>query len=218
MKRRTNSFRSAAAPARAMTAAAAMDRVPPPAGPEAVAAGIALSPELAAALSLDLMMGKNLAEAGIDPATVTQTLNAGGRAAADGDLSQVRRTLTAQVATLDRMFHHLFQLAHSGGLSHDLFERYLRLALRAQAQCARTIGVLGRLCPEPARENTAQPQAKTAHSPRPAAPARSPDLQDLRKAPAPAPSFPKEQELKDRDGDRSRASAALHGLSAPAGG
>ena len=199
-----------------------MTKVPVPEGP---AAGIALSPELAAALSTHLMMGPNLAEVGIDAATVTQQLNAEAQAVVAGDLAQVRRILTSQVVTLDRMFHHLFGLACAGGKhSHDLYERYLRLALKAQAQSVRTMHVLGRLCHEPARKASAR-QAKAepvesvsapheASSALPPTPAPRRVVVPVPSVFLPLPSATTDQSLNGCRG----AGGALHGLSAPAAG
>ena len=178
-------------------------------------AGIMLSPEMAAAQSAERMMDPCLAEAGIGPATVAELLKAQGEAAANGDLEQVRRTLAAQVATLDRMFHHLFQLAHvAGKQSHHLFERYLRLALKAQAQSAHTSHVLSRLCREtpgetrePAKSATAV-ESSPSPRPLPASPQRQPaDVSAVETRPA----------ANNDDRLRSGGRGTLHRLSAPVG-
>jgi hypothetical protein len=153
---------------------------------------------------------------------VTQQLHAEGTAVAGGDLEHVRRTLTAQVALLDRMFHHLFQLAHiAGKQSHHLFERYLRLALKAQAQSAHTSAVLGKLCLEPVRT----PRAPQQRSPEKAETAAIPSSKPTATAAAstatspvrrPAPPCPLDRTGSDH-GERTRAGGTLHGLSAPAG-
>jgi hypothetical protein len=63
-----------------------------------------------------------------------------------GDLSDMEATLTAQVVTLDVMFN---ELARRAGLNFGEYikaaETYMRLALKAQAQTARTIEVLAAL-------------------------------------------------------------------------
>ena len=178
-------------------------------------AGIMLSPEMAAAQSAERMLDPCLAEAGIGPATVAELLKAQGEAAASGDLEQVRRTLAAQVTTLDRMFHHLFQLAHvAGNQSHHLFERYLRLALKAQAQSAHTAHVLNRLCREApggtrvTEKVSAAVGSSPAPSPAPASPQRQPaEVGGMETRPA----------ANNDDRLRSGGRGTLHGLSAPVG-
>ena len=190
--------------------------VPPPAAPapKPTAAGLALSPELAAAVSMNLMVGPEFKGAGVDLPAVMRQLHAEGQAVASGDLEQVRRTLASQVAMLNQMFHTLFQLAYSGSLSHDLVERYLRLALKAQSQSAHTMHVLAKLSPgTPHQEPAAQPKATPAST--------------IETAPQPPPHAPRRivvpiPPLKlnvDEHGNRRPAGAgsALHGLSAPVG-
>ena len=58
-----------------------------------------------------------------------------------GDLTGLEATLTAQATSLDTMFNSLaIRANHSDTMSK--LEIYMRLALKAQAQCARTIEVL----------------------------------------------------------------------------
>ncbi len=60
-----------------------------------------------------------------------------------GDLTGLEATLTAQTVSLDAIFHELADRA-AANLSENLnaSESYMRLALKAQAQCARTIEVI----------------------------------------------------------------------------
>ena len=58
-----------------------------------------------------------------------------------GDLSALESTLTAQATTLDTVFNSLARRANNSDIMSKL-EIYMRLALKAQAQCARTIEVL----------------------------------------------------------------------------
>jgi hypothetical protein len=58
-----------------------------------------------------------------------------------GDLSGPEATLTAQAAALDAIFNNLARRAAQAEYMSQL-EPYLRLALKAQAQCARTLEVL----------------------------------------------------------------------------
>ena len=61
----------------------------------------------------------------------------------DGDLSELEATLTAQVVSLNSLFTAV-AIRSSNNMGHDLkiVEVYMRLALKAQAQCARTIEVI----------------------------------------------------------------------------
>ena len=60
-----------------------------------------------------------------------------------GDLSEVEDTLTAQAATLDAMFNELARRAALNMGTHlSATETYLRMALKAQAQCRATIETL----------------------------------------------------------------------------
>ena len=65
------------------------------------------------------------------------------------DMAKVCRILARQVEALDAMFHHVRELALQEEGETETFARLSRLALRAQAQTARTAMVLGRLCPPP---------------------------------------------------------------------
>jgi hypothetical protein len=58
-----------------------------------------------------------------------------------GDLTGLEATLTAQVTSLDTIFNALARRANNSDTMSKL-EVYMRLALKAQAQCARTIEVL----------------------------------------------------------------------------
>ena len=58
-----------------------------------------------------------------------------------GDLTGLEATLTAQVTSLDTIFNALARRSNSSDTMTNL-EIYMRLALKAQAQCSRTIEVL----------------------------------------------------------------------------
>lgn len=61
----------------------------------------------------------------------------------NGDLTELEATLTAQTVTLDTMFNELARRAVLNMGEHmQATESYMRLALKAQSQCARTIEVL----------------------------------------------------------------------------
>jgi len=133
-------------------------------------AGVMLSPEMSAASSMQGMMDECLVEAGIDLTTVSKMLGEQSAALEDGDLAQARRSLAAQAATLERMFHHLYRLATvAGKKSVDLHDRYLKLALRAQAQSMRTLQALGRLSPLPVRRARTETPPPPKAIPRPVA-------------------------------------------------
>lgn len=60
--------------------------------------------------------------------------------------SELEATLSAQVGSLDAIFAELARRAHINMGDHlNATETYMRLALKAQAQCARTIEVLANL-------------------------------------------------------------------------
>jgi len=122
-----------------------------------------LAPEMAAAQSMSQMMDLCLKEAGMDLPTVAGMLTTQGEAVADGDLAQVQRSLASQVTTMEHLFHHLFNIAVAAQKdSHDLYERYLRLAMKAQAQSARTAHILGRLSAPARRLEKPKPEPKPA--------------------------------------------------------
>jgi len=58
-----------------------------------------------------------------------------------GDLTELEATLAAQTVSLDAMFNELARRAMSSDTMSKL-EIYMRLSLKAQSQCARTIEVL----------------------------------------------------------------------------
>ena len=59
----------------------------------------------------------------------------------NGDLKSLESTLTVQATSLDAIFNHLALRAHAADTLPKL-EVFMRLALKAQAQCARTIEVI----------------------------------------------------------------------------
>ncbi len=63
-----------------------------------------------------------------------------------GDMAGLEATLTAQTVTLDAMFNELARRAALNmGEYINAAETYMRLALKAQSQCARTIEVLANM-------------------------------------------------------------------------
>ena len=63
------------------------------------------------------------------------------------DMARVCRILARQVEDLDAMFRHARKLALRQDGPTEAYERLSRLALRAQAQTARTVAMLSRLVP-----------------------------------------------------------------------
>ena len=188
-------------------------------------AEVMLGPEMSAALSMNGMMGDCLIEAGIDATTVSQMLGYQGAAVVDGNLSQAQRSLASQAATLERMFHHLFRTATVAEKhSTDLYERYMRLALRAQAQAVRTLHVMGRLSRGEPERRKAPPRQPTvaATAPQPAAVNDGPESEAPASAPArmQAPPSPTANQVVNRipaGGWRGPAQGCARwgGLSAP---
>jgi hypothetical protein len=73
-----------------------------------------------------------------------KTLEAAGARVQAGDLGAAESLLMAQAVALNAMFAKFAEMAHQTDLV-DALERFTRLALRAQSQCARTLEVLGGL-------------------------------------------------------------------------
>lgn len=73
-------------------------------------------------------------------------VNEGSAAIARGDMKIVERMLYAQMVTLNAVFAQCVSRATSNmGEYLDATERYMRLGLKAQAQCSRAAEVLGNL-------------------------------------------------------------------------
>lgn len=71
--------------------------------------------------------------------------------AKSGDLADVEAVLLAQAYNLNAIFNHLAQRAHKNmGEYLGAFETYMRLALKAQAQSAKTIEMLAAIKNPPA--------------------------------------------------------------------
>jgi len=167
-----------------------------------------LAPEMAAAQVMRQMMDHCMTEAGIDLLTVAGVLTTQGDTAAHGDLAQARRTLSAQIAMLDRTCLYLMNCAMVAQKhSQDLFERYMRLALKAQAQSAQATAVLGRLSPKaarPAKPEETQPQADGVSKTAP-------------RRPAPVSTVPFRRSMSLKHRLRPAGTGRIHGLSAPKG-
>jgi hypothetical protein len=66
------------------------------------------------------------------------------KAVSSGDMSRPEEIAMAQITTLDRLFTRLLEIAFQN-LEQGHFESLLRVALKAQMQCARTIETLATL-------------------------------------------------------------------------
>jgi len=84
------------------------------------------------------------------------------RASSEGDLNRADAMLTTQAHTLDVILNHLAQRAVNTE-DVDVFERYLKLALRAQSQCRATWESLATIKNPPAVGYVRQ--ANIAHGP-----------------------------------------------------
>lgn len=80
------------------------------------------------------------------PMEILSTVTDGGDKVVAGDLSGVERMLHGQLVALNSLFAECVRRAGANMGEHmPAMEAYLRLGLRAQAQCARTAEVLGGL-------------------------------------------------------------------------
>ena len=100
-----------------------------------------LSPFLNNALTLQIVAAGNSDK--IDFTEAVEVMKEKSQKIIAGDLSELEATLSAQVITLNTIFNTLtLRSAHAMGNSLKPAETYMRLALKAQAQCARTAEIL----------------------------------------------------------------------------
>lgn len=100
-----------------------------------------LSPFLNNALTLQVVAAGNSDK--IDITEAVEVIKEKSQKIIAGDLSELEATLAAQVVTLNTIFNTLtLRSAHAMGNSLKFTETYMRLALKAQAQCARTAEIL----------------------------------------------------------------------------
>ena len=113
-----------------------------------------------------------------DVIMVRDELEANSLEAKNGNLTSVESTLATQATVLDFMFNQVAQIACGHSLDSGSFERIFRLALRAQAQSARTLEILANIKQGPRvvfaqQLNSAHQQiVNNAGSPADAAPSR----------------------------------------------
>ena len=135
--------------------------VPEDVSREAARVRTALRPSVSAARAI-----KTLGTAGsADLAALAAELSEQCRMVSTGDMRRPEAILTAQAHTLDQAFTLLLDRAAVNFGEHlEAAQLYMRLALRAQAQCARTLETLGQLRNPPASATFIK-QANVAHGP-----------------------------------------------------
>ena len=107
---------------------------------------VVLTAEDRAAFTMTLMTGTYYNYPTPDIPQVGEMLKTIGDAVETGDLTTLKRTLAAQVTALDQIFHRLMHVAMQMETeSLNVYERYMRLAYRAQTQSARTLAILNRI-------------------------------------------------------------------------
>ena len=118
-------------------------KAPPPTPEEMRAAEYYMCPEIAVSDAIDDLQDHAL-HGGIRREVTIQYLRDRGAAIQAGDMSYVKRMLAAQVTLLERLFRHLVTRAGKSG-GADNYERYMRLAMRAQTQCMKTAAIIEHL-------------------------------------------------------------------------
>jgi hypothetical protein len=104
-----------------------------------------LAPEFSGTQTLCSMMTTEMQLSGATASDITAALSDECASINSGDLAPIERRLSIQGASLDRLYHHLMHTVLNAKLPHDLFERYLRLALKAQAQSSTTLEALANI-------------------------------------------------------------------------
>ncbi len=102
-------------------------------------AEIGLSPTLLNAATASVFTKGIIGE--IDLTEAVEVMQENANKINAGDLKALEATLSSQVTSLDTVFNALARRANNSDTLTKL-ETYMRLALKAQAQCARTIEVL----------------------------------------------------------------------------
>ncbi len=108
---------------------------------ESKLAKMMLSPEIMNTLTTQTFIKPTVGEIDLEESVLIMQEKA--KKINDGDLSELEATLSAQVVSLDKIFNTLAgRSASNMGEYLKTMEVYMRLALKAQAQCARTAEVL----------------------------------------------------------------------------
>ena len=110
-------------------------------------------------------------------------------AAASGDMKDVCRMLASQILTLERMAQHLFARASHSRDNMNKQERYLRLAMRAQAQSLRTALAVQQMADKQERRAS---RAITQSPGSPSTPSRTQGAKPVHQETKPTPS-PKDE-------------------------
>ncbi|SFM91096.1 hypothetical protein [Nitrosomonas communis] len=104
-------------------------------------AEIKLSPTILNTITAQTFIKPLAGEIGLEEAVMV--MNEKAEKVNNGDLSDLEATLTAQVVSLNSIFNAMANhAADNMGQYLNAAESYMRLALKAQAQCARTIEIL----------------------------------------------------------------------------
>lgn len=107
-------------------------------------AAVMLSPAFTAGLTISASMGNSLNSAGVKTTDVSDEIAIVAAAVSRGDMRRPEEMALAQASTLDFMFARLSELAFRN-IQNPVFEAWMRLAFRAQSQCARTLETLATL-------------------------------------------------------------------------
>ena len=95
----------------------------------------------------------------IDPQAGYEAVREQVQAVRDGGLSGVEATLTGQAIALNVIFAEMARRGQAAlGRPGNASERYMRLAMRAQAQCRATLHELRDLAERPTKEDEVVPQ------------------------------------------------------------
>lgn len=167
--------------------------------PAVVTARAVLQPNVQAALTLK---GYGEAFGDIELSGLIDALTEQTRATSDGDLKRAEAMLTAQAHTLDAIFNSLARRAINAEFM-DHLDRYLKLALRAQAQCRATWETLATIKNPPVMGYVRQ--ANIAHGPQQVNNASAAPDGALRTGENPNP---KNRLLEENDGERLDSGAA----------
>lgn len=134
----------------------------PEESPEDALTHTVLRPTVQAAVTL-IQYNKSFGELSIN--TLVDDLGKQCQLASSGDLGRAEAVLTAQAHTLDAIFNNLARRAALNmGEYINAAETYMRLALKAQSQCCRTLETLAAIKNPPASVAFVR-QANIAHGP-----------------------------------------------------
>ena len=108
-------------------------------------AALFLSPECQSLTAINALLTPQDKEAGtIKLGALYEEIQSIIKAVSSGDMSRPEEIAMAQITTLDRLFTRLLEISFQN-LEQGQFESLLRVAMKAQSQCARTIETLATL-------------------------------------------------------------------------